>query len=543
MPISQAKPASPTKKPSLLTHSALFLALAFAIACQPAIAQSDEASADASEETLDEVVVLGSRRVAPRSSDTETLVPVDVINMDDTIEKNPQFDVAQSLQNIAPSFYSTRQTGADGADLVDSASLRGLGSDQTLVLINGKRRHTTSLVNLFGARNRGATGTDLNTLPLLGIERIEVLRDGAAAQYGSDAIAGVMNIVMKKNEGCEGALGYSQYSRGDGENYLGSAYCGLNILGGNMAFTAEYLDRGRSDRSSGPRIIGDTATENATLYANGEIPIGEAGDFYLTAGLQTRDASSGAFERGGIGSDDIPSRNSARLYPDGFVPFINGDLEDRYATVGFKTQLADWYADFSQTYGYNEFDYNISNTLNASIANLNNGLSPTSFDAGGFSFGQYTTNIDFSKYFEDIFQGLNIAFGAEYRSERYKIFAGEEGSYIDADGAGGGNAGSQGFPGFQPGDRTNQSRNNYALYVDFEATLSDKLTTDAAIRFEDYNDFGSTVNGKLAAAYRLGDVWAMRGSISTGSAHLACSSAIFHRPSLTLLAAVRSMFC
>jgi iron complex outermembrane recepter protein len=198
------------------------------------------------------------------------------------------------------------------------------------------------------------------------------------------------------------------------------------------------------------------------------------------------------------------------------VPVINGDLEDRFATIGFKTEIGDWYADFSQTYGYNELEYRISNTLNASIATGNGGRSPTSFDAGGFSFQQLTTNIDFTRYMDDVFQGLNVAFGAEYRKENYEIFAGEPGSYIDADGAGGGNAGSQGFPGFQPADVNDQSRNNYALYADFEATVSDRLTTAAAIRFEDYNDFGTTVDGKLAASYRLNDVWVLRGSASTG---------------------------
>jgi iron complex outermembrane recepter protein len=501
-----------------LSRRPLFLALAASLSlASPLYAQSKAPEPASTEtQTLDEISVIGSRRVAPRSSDTDTVVPVDVLSLDDTIEKSPQFDLTSSLQTISPSFFSTRQTGADGADLIDSASLRGLGSDQTLVLVNGKRRHTTALVNLFGARNRGSTGTDLNTLPTLGIERVEVLRDGAAAQYGSDAIAGVMNIVLKKDEGCEAVLGYGQYSRGDGINYTGSGYCGFNVGDGNLAVTAEYADRGRSDRSPGKRIIGDTESKNKTVYLNGELPVTEKGMLYLTAGIQQRDASSGAYERGGIGTDDIPSRNSARLYPDGFVPFINGDLNDRYLIAGFKTQFGEWYSDFSQTYGYNDLDYNISNTLNASIANSNNGISPTAFDAGGFSFAQYTTNVDFSKYYDSYFQGLNIAFGAEYRTERYKIRAGERGSYIDADGAGGGNAGSQGFPGFQPSDVTNKSRNNYALYGDFEATLSDNLTGDAALRFEDFSDFGKTINGKLAGAYKLNDTLTARSAISTG---------------------------
>ena len=513
---SQSSATKPVK-------TALWMALALAGLIGPlpqAIAQqaSDQASDSADEAVvLDTVSVIGSRRVAPRSSDTDSVVPVDVLNISKEVERSPQFDLTQSLQFIAPSFHSTRQTGADGADLVDSAALRGLGADQTLVLVNGKRRHSTSLVTIFGARNRGNTGTDLNTIPLLGIERIEVLRDGAAAQYGSDAIAGVMNIVMKTRPGCEGILGYGQYSRGDGLTYQASAYCGFEVGdGGHAAFTGEYLDRGSSDRSPGMRIIGDSAVENATFTFDGNLPIGDMGGLYLTLGYQQRDAASGAFERGGVGTDDIPSRNSALLYPGGFVPVINGDLEDRSLTAGFKTQMRDWYADFSQSYGYNRFDYRISNTLNASIATRNGGRSPTEFDAGGFAFAQYTTNIDFSRYFDSYFQGLNVAFGAEYRKENYEIFAGELGSYTDADGAGGGNAGSQGFPGFQPSDVVDKSRNNYAVYGDFEATLSDRLTTDVALRYEDYSDFGNTLDGKLAAAYRANDVIVFRGSISSG---------------------------
>jgi iron complex outermembrane recepter protein len=496
---------------------ALYLALAVAISPLMQSAQAQNA-ADAEvnvEAELDQITVIGSRRVAPRSSsDTDSVVPVDVLSISKDVERSPQFDLAQSLQFIAPSFHSTRQTGADGADLVDSAALRGLSSDQTLVLVNGKRRHTTALVNLFGARNRGSTGTDLNTLPLLGIERIEVLRDGAAAQYGSDAIAGVLNIVMKTKPGCEGLLGFGQYSRGDGENYQASAYCGFALNnGGHAALTAEFLDRGKSDRSPGLRTIGDTAVENATIGFDGNLPVGDNSGIYLNLGYQTRDAASGAFERT---AEDIPTRNSALLYPDGFVPVINGDVEDRFLTAGFKTQFGDWYADFSQTYGYNRLDYRITNTLNASIATRNQGRSPTEFDAGGFDFQQLTTNVDFSRYFDSFFQGLNVAFGAEYRKDTYQIFAGEPGSYIDADGPGGGNAGSQGFPGFQPDDEVDESRNNAALYVDFEASMSDQLTTNAALRFERYSDFGNTIDGKLAASYRLNDVYALRASASTG---------------------------
>lgn len=465
------------------------------------------------------VNVVGSRRAT--SSTTDTVAPIDVIPLTKAAEQGAQFDLAQTLTYISPSFNSTRQTGADGADLVDSAALRGLSSDQTLVLVNGKRHHTSSLVNIFGARNRGSTGTDMNTIPVMAIKDVQVLRDGAAAQYGSDAIAGVMDIGLKKNVGCEASAGYGQYGAGDGKNYLASAYCGFAVAGGTVGITGEYLDRGRSNRAEpdNPRTIGDSKTKNKTVLVNGEIPAGP-GRVYFTGSVQKRDASSGAWARNG--TDDVPSRNSAAMYPDGFVPFINGDLDDRFAIVGYKQKLGEWNADLSQTYGYNRLKYNISHTLNASIANLDlmnggKGISPDHFDAGGFSFQQSTTNFDMNRYFEGLVgDGMNVAFGAEYRRENYKIFAGEPGSYIDADGAGGGNAGSQGFPGFQPGDQTDAKRHSSAAYLDLELDVNAKTRLQGALRYEKFSDFGSTVNGKIAGSYRIADPVLLRASASTG---------------------------
>ncbi|MDR7332266.1 TonB-dependent receptor [Roseateles asaccharophilus] len=497
-------------------------ALAVLSLCGTTAALAQEAS------SLERVTVVGSRKSLPAASSTDTLVPVDIYSMSKVTEGGGQFDLAQTLQYLSPSFNSTRQTGADGADLIDSAALRGLGSDQTLVLVNGKRRHTVALVNLFGARNRGSTGTDMNSLPLLAIDNVQVLRDGAAAQYGSDAIAGVINVQLKKKAGCEAVAGYGQYSAGDGKNYLASAYCGVKLAGGSLGITGEWQDRGRSNRNNpddeniGPRTIGDTAVKNKTVYLNGEFPLAGDNKVYLTAGAQDRDASSGAWSRAGLGSDDIPSRNSAAMYPNGFVPYINGDIQDRYVSVGWKSSFADWDTDLSQTYGSNKMRYNISNTLNASIANKDllvggKGISASSFDAGGFGFSQATTNFDVSRFFPDLLGGSNIAFGAEYRKEKYDIVAGEPGSYIDADGLGqGGNAGSQGFPGFQPADATNRSRTSKAVYADWEATLTPALTLSAAVRGEHYSDFGSTTTAKLAGSYKLTQELLLRGAASTG---------------------------
>jgi iron complex outermembrane receptor protein len=509
-------------QPSIL-RKAVLLSL-YGSAALAALSPAAFAQNAAAKEEMQTVNVVGSRR-ASNTSATETMVPVDVISMSKVAEQGGQFDLAQTLTYISPSFNSTRQTGADGADLIDSAALRGLGSDQTLVLVNGKRRHTTALVNIFGARNRGNTGTDMNAIPLLAIKNVQVLRDGAAAQYGSDAIAGVINIDMKKSLGCETVAGAGEYSRHDGKNYMGSAYCGFQVGDkGVIGITGEALNRGRSNRADAdsPRIIGDSLVRNRTLYVNGEIPLGADGKLYFTGGVQDRYGSSAAFGRGGIGSDDIPSKNSAAMYPNGFAPFINADVDDHFGTIGYRTRAGDWNADFSQTYGFNKMRYNIGHTLNASIANrdlLNGGkgISPDRFDAGGFQFQQLTTNADFSRFYGDILGGLNVAVGAEYRKENYKIFAGEPGSYNDVDGLGfGGNAGSQGFPGFQPGDATDKDRHSSAAYIDLEADLTDRAKVQTALRYEKFSDFGSTVTGKVAGSYRLADAVLLRASASTG---------------------------
>lgn len=516
-----------TPTPGLARHPGrrhLPVALACAALCQGSLLLPLPALAQAAD-SANTVTVIGSRRAAPAAaSSTDSIAPVDIYSLGKAAESGGQFDLAQTLQYLSPSFNSTRQTGADGADLIDSAALRGLGSDQTLVLVNGKRRHTVALVNLFGARNRGNTGTDMNALPLLAIDNVQVLRDGAAAQYGSDAIAGVINVQLKKRAGCEAVAGYGQYSAGDGKNWLASAYCGLKLGGGTLAITGEWQDRGRSNRAEAgnPRIIGDTAVRNATLYLNGELPLA-GGTLYGTLGVQNRRASSAAFARGGVGSGDIPSRNSAAMYPDGFVPFINGDIEDRFAILGFKTRLGgDWTLDVSQTHGSNDMQYDISRTLNASIANLDllnggAGVSANRFDAGGFRFSQDTTNLDIARFFPGLLGGSNLAFGAEYRRERYSIRAGEPGSYIDADGVGvGGNGGSQGFPGFQPGDATSKRRSSHALYAELESNPTPELTTQLAVRAERYSDFGRTTTGKAAASWKPVPSVMLRGALSTG---------------------------
>jgi iron complex outermembrane receptor protein len=463
------------------------------------------------------VIEVGSR--SPERSRTDTPVPVDVVSVEEIADESGQLDLGQLLQYVAPSFNSNRQSGSDGSDHIDAATLRGLGPDQVLVLINGKRRHTSSLVYIFGSRARGNVGTDLNTIPVSAIEHIEILRDGASAQYGSDAIAGVINIVLKKSTGGDVLLSAGEYTEGDGQNEQVAVNYGIPLgERGVLSLTGEVLNRDKTNRAGPgePRVIGDSASENLTLFYNLDVPTNDTSSFYGHGGYNDRDGLAGAWFRDGVGSEDIPSRNSAEMYPNGFVPDIGTDIKDLSAAFGYRTLVGPWSMDISTTYGSNKMEFLISNTLNASIATLNNGISPTEFDAGGFEFMQHTTNLDFSRYYRDWLRGVSLAAGLEYRRETYEIFAGEPGSYADFDGPGSGNAGSQGFPGFQPVDEVDASRNSKAAYVDMEFRTTPKLFLTGALRGEDYDDFGNTINGKVSFAYAATPLLNLRGSASSG---------------------------
>lgn len=482
-------------------------------------------------ETLETVQVIGTRRIG-RVSETDSIQPVDILPMAQSATQGQSFDLAQTLKYKVPSLVTQRTSGDDQQDAVDTVSLRGLDSDQTLVLINGKRYHQSSLIGLPGAgtNNIGAAYYDINTIPILAIDNVQVLRDGAAAQYGSDAIAGVVDIQLKHTPGCEGITGYGQYApRGDGQNYIASAYCGFKVGdGGVISVTGEWQNRGRSDVAepwnpalSDRPLIGDASVNNNTLYTNGDIPFANGAHFYFDGGIQNRYVSTDDFGRGGIGSGDIPSRNSAAMYPNGFVPIHDIMVQDRNGTVGAWWLWDNWRVDVSQTGGYNRLMNTEINTLNASLAYENllsggPGTSPTSFRAGGLSFRQYTSNLDVSRFFDNWLHGVNVAFGAEYRDENFKIYPGEPASYLDYDPTGTTQGGAQGFPGFQPGDATNKSRTSEAVYADIETDWTDRLRTDQAVRFEHYSDFGSTTIGKLSAAYNVTPDFMLRGSVSTG---------------------------
>jgi iron complex outermembrane receptor protein len=470
---------------------------------------------------LSQVTVVGSRNL--NRSSTDTPAPVDVIDIREITTKQGQLDVNQLLQFAAPSFNSNRQTGSDGADHVDPASLRGLGPDQTLVLINGKRRHQSSLVNLFGSRGRGNTGTDLNAIPAAAIERIEILRDGAAAQYGSDAIAGVINIVLKEsvnqltanvNAGMFKAKYRFDDKNFDGLNYNVNVNYGVKVAKkGFVNVTGDYNFRDHTNRANtvdnesdlARRQFGDPKINNAALYYNAKIPIGNNFQVYSFGGINERRGDAYAWTR--FPEDD---RNIPSIYPNGFDPIITSKIQDRAITGGIRGIWKSWDIDLSNTYGFNKFHFGVKNSLNRSFG----ALSQTEFDAGGFQLGQNVTNLNVTRFYKTILQGLNVAFGGEYRTERYKIFAGERASYYNYDPTYPG--GSQGFPGYGPTDVTNKGRSNVGAYVDIEADITKKFLVDAAVRFENYSDFGSTLNGKVGLRYKLTDALAIRGSVSTG---------------------------
>lgn len=527
----------------------------------------------ASSSSLNEVVVLGSRST-PRTQ-LETTVPIDVLDIKKLAGVGAQVNLNQILNFAAPSFTSNTQSLADGTDHVDPASLRGLGPDQVLVLVNGKRRYNSALVNVNGTLGRGSVGTDLNAIPVSSIERIEILRDGASAQYGSDAIAGVINIVLKKTvnklTGSITSGGYNTNTNGqrikDGQNVQAAFNYGLPIgsNGGYINFSGSFDDRkptnrggvtsaaiyktypGGADRSDSfllatnttrkdySLIVGQAQFRSGQFAFNASIPVSENAEFYSFGGFGYRKGRSAGFYR-------FPheSRNVLEIYPRGFMPYIGSDVYDRSFVTGIRGKVQDWNVDFSNAFGQNQFDFSIENSLNASLGKS----SPTRFNAGGPKFTQNTTNIDISKAF-DWLSGTNLAFGGEFRYENYQIKAGDQNSYanygltrqvgIDQ----GGNpilipdfggtintvfgpdgsprpGGAQVFPGFRPENAVSANRTAASVYADAEFNFSKAFLVDAAIRFENYSDFGSTTNGKIAARYKLNKTFTIRGSASTG---------------------------
>ncbi len=497
-----------------------------------------------------DVVVLGSR--GTRTA-VETPVPIDVIPAS-AIEELGVTELNQALHLLAPSFNASHQTIADGTDHVNPASLRGLGPDQVLVLVNGKRRHSSALVHVNGTFGRGTVGVDLNAIPTAGLERIEVLRDGAAAQYGSDAISGVINLELRQQvNDLLVEVGTGITGEGDGEETKVSANYGFRVgEGGFFNVTGEFLDRNRTDRSGPwtgdifPGISGQAATDaelarrgltrrdfsmrtgqgNANMGAafyNTKVPLRGNAEFYSFGGVSHRKGEATGFYR----LPNQEGRVDLSVYPNGFLPQIHTEINDYAASAGVKGNIHNWIADLSVTTGGNSFQFNIENSMNASIG----AASPVSFDAGTLSFRQTTGNLDFFRNLPTggSLQSLSLALGSEFRVENYQIEAGQFESYslgnggdrpgIDFEVTSSGapkDPGSQVFPGFQPSNEVDRYRYSVSGYADVEAQFSKAFLLTGAARFESYSDFGETLNGKLAGRYEFAENLAVRAAASTG---------------------------
>ena len=501
----------------------LAAASAASLASGSAFAQTTETGSD-----VEELVVTGTRTEG--RSRLETLAPVDVITAD-ALQQRGSTELATALAASVPSITFPRPSNTDGTDAIRPATLRGQGPDQTLVLVNGTRRHATALVNTNGSVGRGSAAVDLNAIPSAAIDRIEVLRDGASAQYGSDAIAGVINLRLREAATGGGlSVTYGSnvtsfdgfYGRDDnitdGATTTVSGWQGLTVLGdGFLTLSGEYRNRENTNRSDIDKRVtpnritsrfGDADVEELSFYANAGKPLNDTWDLYGWYGYQHRDASSAATFR--LPTDT--QQNVPSVYPNGYLPLLTTDTEDNSAGLGIRGEIAGFRTDINVVYGKNDIDFGVQNTINPSFG----AASPTSFQAGGLTYDQIVFGADFSREFEVGMAGpLNVAFGVEARQETYKINQGQYESY--ARGPITGVAfGSRGFTGFTPSNEVDVDRNNVGVYIDLEGKVTEQLTLSGAIRYEDYSDFGDTTTGKFAARYDFTPEFAIRGAVSTG---------------------------
>jgi len=545
----------------------------FVAAANPAFAQDSAPQDTATEEAtgVDAIIVTGTRRTDRTVADST--VPVDVISAEALLNSG-QTETNKLLNQLVPSFNFPQPSLTDGTDSLRPATLRGLAPDQVLVLVNGKRRHQSALVNLNGSVGRGSTAVDLNTIPPLAIERLEVLRDGAASQYGSDAIAGVINVQLKKGMGGRAQATFGKYitkmedvgqvdtvslttglsdnptitytgedrKRNDGDTYTFASNFGLPLgESGYLNLTAEYKDRSPTNRS-GPDIrrnyfaagdpreatfdryahrYGDGVSKDLNFFVNAGYEFSDTAEFYTFGSYGVRDGNGAGFYRR---SSDVRNRDWAAstttfvpIYADGFLPLIASNIVDISAAAGLRGVLSGWDYDLSAVYGSNRLDYTIENTVNTSLGGV---ASARRFDSGGLRSGQTSINLDMRRDLDiGIGKSVSFAFGGEYRNENYKIVAGELQSYVNGpfsaapfNAAGG----AQVFPGFRPANETDVSRDSYAGYAELDADLTDQLTLQLAGRYEHFSDFGDTVNGKAAARFEVIDGVALRGSVSTG---------------------------
>lgn len=506
------KPLSP---PSALNTVSLALALLLADAASAQTTPAPAPGASASPE-LERVVVTGTRRANRTLAESES--PVDVLTARD-LQASGSTELATVLAQLLPSLNFPRPSVTDASDAVRPAQLRGLSPDQTLVLIDGKRRHTTSIVNVNGNQGRGSSPVDLNSIPLAAIERIEVLRDGAAAQYGSDAIAGVVNIILRKGgKGGTVALEGGRTSEGDGKHIAGSASVGLEL--GESGWVRLSIEERKQDftNRAGPDLrdpteprygqvnqrLGDPDSRQGAAVLNGQWAFSPALEAYAFATFSRRKTSAAATWRNAqtaVGSGVL--RTS--LYPQGFLPLEDSITTDTGLVAGLRGEAAGWRWDASVNHGRNRFDLDVSNSVNLSLG----ANSPTNFDAGSLSNQQTLVNLDVARDFEvGLAAPLTLSAGAEARRERYEIEAGEPNSYTGS--------GAQGFSGFKPINAGSNSRNSHAVYVGLESALTKSFSAGVALRNEHYSDFGGTTSAKLSSRFVVSPELAFRATASTG---------------------------
>ncbi|MBS3797942.1 TonB-dependent receptor [Pseudoalteromonas sp. BDTF-M6] len=539
----------------MTTHRLNMLAVAVGLAVSTVSVQAEETQQVKADEKIEVISVLGSR-MANRTA-TESTSPVDLIDSDD-LNKGGFTELGQSLQATAPSFNFSRTQVSDGSDLFRPATLRGLQPDQTLVLINGKRRHNQSIFGLNGTVGAGAAGTDMNAIPLTALKGVEVLRDGAAAQYGSDAIAGVINLSLNNSTGV--TTGYVQAGstgEGDGDTISIGLNRGFDIgdEGGFINFSVEYRDAdgtNRAQRDIGGSVDvpagtlsdevrwgqGNADSEFTSLFYNMALPMGD-NELYSFGGYSNRTALGNGFYR----NFDQASKNVVQVYGDGFLPRIDNEAEDISFALGLRGEInPDWNYDVSAVYGENTYDFNSKNTINASYAAeyvFNNpdatdeeiiaNSGPRGGYSGGFRFDQTTVNADVTGIIDiGRTDPVYLSIGAEYRKENYEIVPGEEASYAcglanmdtsypsvnDPDQFA--ECGFQAYNGLRPEASNDESRHSYAVYADAETLITDAWQVSAALRYEDFSDAGDDIIGKLATRYEVNDDFAIRGAISSG---------------------------
>ena len=507
-----------------------------------AVAQDDAASDDAAGEEAavdpdevfgEEVVVIGSRSDKPRSV-LDTPVPVDVISEEDFNAIGNAADVTDNLKTLVPSYTATPATG-DGSAFVRPTSLRGTAPDQTLVLIDGKRRHRSALVQFFApAAGNGAHGPDVGMIPNIAIKSVEVLRDGAAAQYGSDAIAGVINFVMKDaSDGAEVQLQYGEHY--EGEQGIKVGFNAGFPLGSNGFFniSLEHTDNDALSRGvqrpdaqalidAGVPGVGADApfgdaplvqtwgrpeTSGTRFFLNSGMLVGDSSQLYFRASYADTEGRYRFFYRNPNHPSLVPLRAQGFTgLPAGYTPFLDGDQEDMSLIAGLNGYWENGTSyDFSISYGKNELDYFLNNTINQDLGLVGGQPAQRDFDTGGYEQEEINLNADFSKPLND---SLNLAYGFEWREETYTAVAGEPNSYFGS--------GSNGLRGIAPSDAGDFSRDNFAVYVDLEHDVSEAFLVQYALRYEDFSDFGDTINGKIAARYATSDTFTLRAAISTG---------------------------